>query len=206
DAAGMGSRRTPRSERARLAELVMTTRVRSLTGYAWLTVLGAVAAPAATNAQVPAAAAAFDSARIAWASGDYVDALTTLDRILAGGQGAAMLDSVALLTGELYRTTELAPDGRNVRWSADGRHVLIDAGVGKPPSTTILTLQDQAEILPQTTIAGAFAATLSPDGSRIAYLTIDEDAELRAARARLDSLRAGPDRRAAGEQVGRIAA
>jgi hypothetical protein len=161
--------------------------------------------PCLTNAQGSGGAGSFDSARIAWTNGDYVEALTTLDRLIAGAEGAAMLDSVALLTGELYRATELTPDGSNVRWSADGRHVLIDAGVGQPRSTTIITLQAGADILPQTTIAGAFGAALSPDGSRLAYLTIDEDAELRAARARLDTLRSGGDRRALIEQFNRIA-
>ena len=163
-----------------------------------------VATPCLASAQ-GSAAAQFDSARFAWTAGAYVDALTLLDRALAGTQGAALLDSVALLTGELYRTTELLPDGRNARWSADGKRVLIDAGIDRPPSTTVLTLTRES-IAPQTTIAGAFGAAISPDGKRLAYLAVDETAELRAARARLDSIRIGTDRQAVGLQMGRIAA
>jgi hypothetical protein len=162
------------------------------------------ALPGPASAQ-GSAAAQYDSARFAWATGDYLDALTLLDRALAGPQGAAMLDSVALLTGELYRTVEILPDGRNVRWSADGRQALIDAGLERTPATTVLTLTRDA-VAPQTTIAGAFGAAMSPDGRRLAYLAIEENAALRAARARLDTLRSGRDRQATAEQQGRVAA
>ena len=162
------------------------------------------AAPLAVRAQ-GTPTAQVDSARIAWHTGDYPEALGLLDRALAGSQGGAVLDSVALLTGELYRTTELLPDGRNVRWSPDGRRLLIDAGIGQPPSTTVLTLTRDA-VAPQTTITGAFGATISPDGRTLAYLAIEENAGLRAARERLETLRGGTDRRALGEQQGRVAA
>jgi hypothetical protein len=156
------------------------------------------------GAQANSAAATFDSAAIAWTGGSYVEALTQLDRLLAAPGGDALRDSVALLTGELYRTTEIAPDGSNARWSADGRRILIDAGIGQPLATTVLGAPGGPATVPQT-IAGAFGAVVSPDGGRIAYLIVEEDAELRAARARLDSLLRGTDGRAMNEQRGRIA-
>jgi hypothetical protein len=160
--------------------------------------------PCLTSAQA-GTAAQFDSARFAWGDGRYLDALTQLDRVLGVAESAALLDSVALLTGELYRTTEVHPDGRNVRWSADGRRLLIDAGIGQPASTTVLTLARDA-IAPQTIIAGAFGAAISPDGRRLAYLTVEESAALRAARMLLDTLRRANDASATAEQQGRLSA
>lgn len=162
-------------------------------------------APTLAAAQNGGPVATYDSATAAWATGDYVDALTVLDQLLAAPSGESLLDSVALLTGEMYRTRELAPDGRNVRWSADGRRVLIDAGIDQPPATTVLTLGPDGTVASRTTIAGAFGATISPDGKRVAYLVIDEDAQLRAARARLDTLRRGGDRRAIIGQLNAVA-
>ena len=165
----------------------------------------ALSAPIASGAQPSADTQAFDSARYAWIEGDYIESLTSLQRILGGSQADAVLDSIALLTGELYRTAELLPDGSNPRWSADGRHVLIDQGINQSYSTTVITLQQGSAVLPQTTVSGAFGAALSPDGTRLAYLMVEEDAELRAARARFDSLRTGNDGRAINEQRNRIA-
>jgi hypothetical protein len=162
-------------------------------------------APAIAVGQQNSSYATFDSAAIAWTEGSYVQALTQLNRLLAASGGEALRDSVALLTGELYRTTEIAPDGGNARWSADGRRILIDAGIGQPRATTVLGVPGGPAAVPRT-IAGAFGAVVSPDGSRIAYLIVEEDAELMAARVRLDSLLRGTDGRAMNEQRGRIVA
>ena len=51
--------------------------------------------------------------RADWDKGDYVAALTTYQELLAGPDAAAVLEPIALQTGELFRTTELTTDGAN---------------------------------------------------------------------------------------------
>src|SRR5262245_42435119 len=64
--------------------------------------------PASMRAAGPATlAAALDS----WDRGDYPAALAAYLDILAGPQGDAALETIALQTGELYRTRELTADG-----------------------------------------------------------------------------------------------
>jgi Tol biopolymer transport system component len=180
----------------------MKCLTRSATARLGIAVL-LIAAPCVTGAQT-GALAQVDSARYAWAAGRYVEALTLLERALSGPGAAAALDSAALLTGELYRTTELLHDGRNVRWSPDGNRVLVDAGIDQPTATTVLTVTGEG-LRPQTTIAGAFGATLSPDGRTLAYLTISESTELRAARERLATMLRAGDRQDIATQRDRIA-
>ena len=57
----------------------------------------------------------------AWDKGDYVAALTTYQDLLAGPDAAAVLEPIALQTGELFRTTELTTDGANPVFSPDSR-------------------------------------------------------------------------------------
>src|SRR6187402_1196909 len=74
------------------------------------------AAPAASPASTPAPALAkvavpsaqYDSAFYAWQAGNYPDALQKFERMLSGAKAAEVLEPIALVTGELYATTELA--------------------------------------------------------------------------------------------------
>ena len=56
-----------------------------------------------------------------WSNGDYVNALTTYEALLAGPDAAQVLDEIALQTGELYRSTELTTDGANPVFARDGK-------------------------------------------------------------------------------------
>jgi Tol biopolymer transport system component len=97
-----------------------------------LATAAALLAPAVLHAQVggPIRDAAYDSVFFAWEAGDYPDALSRLDRLLGGGGAGRYFRPAAELTGELYVTTELAPDGRAVRWSPDSRHAAFEVGTG----------------------------------------------------------------------------
>jgi len=79
-----------------------------------------------TTAAADDAATLFDDARLAWDAGDYVEALEGFQAVLDHADGAAFFDEVALITGELYRTIELAEDGANPRFSPDGQRAAYE--------------------------------------------------------------------------------
>ncbi|HUG40708.1 MAG TPA: M20/M25/M40 family metallo-hydrolase [Longimicrobiales bacterium] len=127
------------------------------------------------------AAALFDSAYAAWDAGDYDDALARLDRLLAAPGAGGLLADVAVLTGERYRTVEVAPDGTNPRWSPDGRHAAYDvpgtgAGADAERRTVVVAVRDGA-VRPVAELAGR-GAVFSPDGARIAWLRTADPAAL----------------------------
>lgn len=72
------------------------------------------------------AAALFEEARLAWDAGDYVNALEGFQAVLDHADGSLFFDDIALLTGELYRTIELADDGANPRFSPDGQRAAYE--------------------------------------------------------------------------------
>ena len=131
-----------------------------------------LALPGALVAQVPARVA-LDSARYAWEAGRYPEALQRLERILTGPARDSMLASIALLTGELYRTRELAPDASDPRWSPTGALLAYEIG-GDSARRSVLLDANTASARPDT-LAG-YAAAFSPDGSEIAYLSLDRPA------------------------------
>jgi hypothetical protein len=144
----------------------------------------AVATPMmAQTAAIPAMQRSqFDSAYFAWDRGDYVTSMQALERILGTAAGDALLEPIAQLTGELYTVREIAPDGRRVIWSGDGRHLAFEVGSGPATRTRVFTVTaDGAREIASVT---GRDAVFSPDGRQIAYLQVPETRELRAARER----------------------
>jgi Tol biopolymer transport system component len=149
----------------------------------------ALACAAPLAAQTPATLQArYDSAYYAWDAGDYPDALARFERLLSVPSGARFVEQIALLTGELYRSTRIAPDGAAPRWSMDGRRVSFTT-MGGRVGYVVGMEGDSAHTLARVNGVGL---TLSPDGAHAAYYEIPETPELRVARALGDSLqRAG---------------
>jgi hypothetical protein len=110
----------------------------------------------------------FDSASYAWQAGRYVEALERLERLLTGPSRDTLLAPIALLTGELYRTRELAPDAADPRWSRDGSMLAFEIGGDSARRSVLLNLSESGPLRPDT-LAG-YAATFAPDGSETAYL------------------------------------
>ena len=144
--------------------------------------------------------ATFDSAYFAWERGQYITALDGMLRVLRSAQGDAYHDRIALLTGELYKTTELTTDGRNIAWSADGRYGLYETGSGASRVTRLIERRNgtfvQAREIP------GYSAAFAADGSRLVALQPVETPEITQARAQLTSLSGG----AATQQRQRISA
>src|SRR5262245_31130490 len=76
----------------------------------------------------------------AWDAGQYPNALKDLQALMRAPAAAQYLERVALLTGELFVTTELSNDGRNPRISADGQVATYETGNPQDPVTRIVRL------------------------------------------------------------------
>ena len=125
-----------------------------------------------------------DSALFAWQRGDYPLALARFERILSGATGLPLLEPIALLTGELYQTTEVAPDGASPAWSTDSRYATYTTGGGR---VAHIVAVDGDSTRTVARIDGVGLA-LAPDGMHAAYFALRETPELRAARGVADSL------------------
>lgn len=157
------------------------------------------AAPAASPAAGAAAAVTpgyflFDTARVAWAKGQYVEALESLERLLTGPDAERWRRPVARLTGELYVTTELAPDGRAARWSPDGRWAAYETGTAAETETRLIRFDPGADArakAPAARPAGIVRGTglvFAPAGDRAAYLRLGDGEKIRDARAEAQRL------------------
>ncbi len=129
--------------------------------------------------------AQFDSAYYAWDAGRYVEALEGLERLLSDPGGDELLERIALLTGELYHVTEIALDGRAVRWSPDGRYAAYETGTATELTTHIVAFAADST----TTVAEMRGSGLvfAPAGDQVAYLTVLDTPEHRQAIADLQS-------------------
>jgi hypothetical protein len=100
-----------------------------------LILLGAAArasSPPGTPGQDPLTER-FDAARLAWDTGDFVRALDEFKAVLKSPDGLRYFEPIALITGELFQVRDVAPDGRSVRVSADGKF-----GAYETPGSTVI--------------------------------------------------------------------
>ncbi len=138
-------------------------------------------------------------AQDAWDTGAYHTALDELRAILRAPAAAEYLERIALLTGELYVTTEVAPDGGNPRISADGRHVSYTlAAAPQPTAGSVATpLTRIARISPKLeTIAELPTSAVAFDrsGRRLAWLRGGLPNDSRPAEIVVRDLATGQDR------------
>jgi len=140
-----------------------------------------------------ATAERFDAARLAWDTGDFVRALDKFKAILKSPEGLRYLEPIALITGELFQVKDVAPDGRSIRISADGKFGAYESGTAAAIVTHVFSLDDPAKTLLE--IKGrSFVFSPLPNGA--AYLHVTRNAEIDALRKDIDKLSAAaaPDR------------
>jgi hypothetical protein len=125
----------------------------------------------------------WDAVYLAWDAGRYDAALERLERLLEGPGAERYLEAAALLTGELFVTTQLSRDGRGVRWSADGEVVAFEAPPGAPRVITLAAVVGPGD--PVLTSLPGLAPSFSSRGRRVAYLALEDLPELQMARAEL---------------------
>src|SRR4051812_16102966 len=120
------------------------------------------------------------SAAIEWERGNYVAALEVYAKLLESGVNDKELETIALQTGELYRTTEITTDGAEPRFSPDGQTLLFETGTGSSRVTRVLASNPNKSIAAE---LHGFGAAFAPDGARIAYFAAARTAEIAEAEA-----------------------
>ena len=145
------------------------------------------AVPALLTAQVRevtmTSAERWDRAYFAWDAGRYDDALEDLKRLLAEPRAAEFHDRVAELTGERWRTVEVAKDARAPRWASDGRHLSYESGTG--PARRVRVVRAESGYASVVEAAGS-SLSFSPDGRVAAWIAPMADGRPAIAWMRLD--------------------
>ena len=131
----------------------------------------------------------FDLAYQSWDAGDYARALEEFEAILAGPGGERFLDRIALVTGELYQTVEIAADGRFARFDPSGRFIAYDAGTRSAPVSRILAAENLRKILME--IRGTNLVFLAGQNTA-AFLRVRETPDLRNLRLEVESQQSVP--------------
>src|SRR6185369_13519790 len=140
---------------------------------------------AAARSTAPADAA-MQRAWFAWDHGDYITALTTYRELLAGPDAAAVLEPIALQTGELFETVELTKDGASPIFSPDSQYFSFETGPGVVAgvaSGAERTTHVRAAAAPGrdvTTLDGG-DASFCPDARHVAFLRVSASPEITAA-------------------------
>lgn len=125
-----------------------------------------------------AAESPLDAAALAWEHGDYVAALTTYLQVLDSPDADAALETIALQTGELYRTTEITADGAVPRFSSGGDALTYETGPQAARVIRLLKVEGLQLVAEFPGRGGAF----SPDGSKLAYVKVTTGADAQSAR------------------------
>ena len=130
-----------------------------------------------------------------WEAGRYPAALTTVRALLRSSSANQYLERVALLTGELFVTTELTADGRNPRISGDGGFVTYESG----PNTAVVTRVVRVRPTPQM-VAELPTANVAFDrsGKRLAWLRSGAAGDPAASEIMVRDLSTGAERSIAG--------
>jgi Tol biopolymer transport system component len=155
-------------------------------------VAGATQTPSSASASP---AARWRRAQDAWDAGGYPAALEDLRAIVQSPSALEYRDRVALLTGELFVTTELTTDGRNPHVSATGRYISYEAGSSAKTVTRVVTVtKGRVQLVAE---LGGSDAALDPTETRIAWLRPKITPEWTQAAAHLDAATTTQDRTAA---------
>jgi len=127
----------------------------------------------------------FEKAYRAWDVGDYIPALEGFRNILQGQKADRFFERIALMTGELYTVAEVAPDGRNLRFSPDGRYAVFETS---DQGTSIMHIIDVHSGLQEIAEIRGSSLVFSPAGGKAAYFKVRETADLKDALKELETI------------------
>ena len=135
------------------------------------------------------------SAVDAWEAGDYRASLGTLRTLMKSPASGEYLERVALLTGELFVTTEITTDGSGAAVSADGRFVSVESGPANAPITRLYRLTaGRAEQIAE--LPGG-DGVFDRNGPRFAWIRPPKNAEWNAAQQAYSQASTNQERQAA---------
>ncbi len=123
----------------------------------------------------------------AWDRGDYLVALKGFERIISSSPDETTFERIALLTGSLFKITELAPDGRNPRFSPNGFYLAIDYGPRENPGILIFRTSPSYQKIAE--ISG-YKGVFSTFDHLFAYLQVKQSEEIARIRKELAELNA----------------
>jgi Tol biopolymer transport system component len=131
-----------------------------------------------------------ETALDAWEAGDYIAALTGFRTVMTGPDADRYFERLALLTGELFEVTELAKDGRSVRFSPDGHYAAFDAGSGSNLRVHVVDVRSAPR-----TVCDLDATNLvfSPAGGKVAFLRVKVTPDIEKARAEVGRIASQPE-------------
>ncbi len=118
----------------------------------------------------------------AWDSGKFVTALEDFKKILNGPMADDYFQEIALITGELYKTTEISKDGRSVKFSPGGRYISYESD-----QKTIHIIDIRGENRAKSEFEGK-NVLFSPDESEVVFLRVQETSEVKKIRRELEEL------------------
>jgi Tol biopolymer transport system component len=128
---------------------------------------------------------AFAGANQAWDDGNYIAALEAYIQLVISPDGAPYFDAIALTTGELYHSEEIATDARTTgRISPDGRVIAYEP-TAPNPSTTRVVRRDRSD---KRVIEAPEGSVFDPSWTRVAYVKPAATREIDAATAELKAL------------------
>ncbi|MFC1627735.1 M28 family peptidase [Gemmatimonadota bacterium] len=136
----------------------------------------------------------FEDARVAWDEGQYIHSMELMVAILESPGGDRLLPQIALLTGDLFKVTEIATDGSQVDLSPDGSFASYAVTVNGRTETQMVPLP--RDPMRQVTGYDVSELTFSPIPGQAAYFRIEETRELRRAREELMAIDRTADRAA----------
>ena len=147
----------------------------------------------------------FEKAYQAWDRGDYVPALQGFEDILKSPDADRWLERIASITGELYRVTELAPDGSGISFSPSGRYAVYETGTRPAVVSHIIDVEKQ---LARAADVSGFNLIFAPGRDAAAYLRVRETPEIVSLRKELEELSKAPtpDRQALNAKRGQLSA
>jgi hypothetical protein len=167
---------------------------RDVRWLALVLLLGGSVAVAATQTSA-APAARWWRALDAWDAGRYPAALEDLRALMQSPSAAEYRDRVALLTGELFVTTELTTDGRSPRVSTTGRYISYETGPTARVVTRVVTVTNR-RVQSVAELSGSDAALDSTE-TRVAWLRPKITPEWTHAEAAVDVAGSAQERTAA---------
>ena len=117
----------------------------------------------------------YRSATENWDAGQYVEALATFEALLGSEGGDTYFEDIALITGELFQTMEVAEWGTNPQWASDGPFFTYERP-GEGGSVTVIVSFESKTPRELATIEGRNAQLIA-FGTAVAYLKVDRGPE-----------------------------